>query len=71
MRRTIFPTFLVLFFGIQLSSAQNNLNSNYSKNPEWIQMMDNPNVNYYEAVKAYNEYWKNPKMNSLFMKLKK
>ncbi len=59
MRRTIFPTFLVLFFGIQLSSAQNNLNSNYSKNPEWIQMMDNPNVNYYEAVKAYNEYWKN------------
>lgn len=22
-------------------------------------MMDNPNVNYYEAIKAYNEYWKN------------
>ena len=27
--------------------------------PSWITMMDDPDVNYYEAVKAFNEYWKN------------
>lgn len=24
----------------------------------WVKMMEDPNVNYYAAVKAYNEYWK-------------
>ena len=24
--------------------------------PSWITMMDDPDVNYYEAVKAFNEY---------------
>src|SRR5689334_18650941 len=27
--------------------------------PSWISMMDDPNVNYHEAVKAFNAYWKN------------
>lgn len=31
----------------------------YSQNPEWIKMIDNPNTNYYEAVKAFDTYWKN------------
>jgi hypothetical protein len=24
----------------------------------WVKMIDDPNVNYYEAVKTYNNYWK-------------
>jgi hypothetical protein len=32
--------------------------SNYSKMPYWIEMIKNPNVNYYEAVTAYEEFWK-------------
>ena len=31
---------------------------NYKKNPHWIQMMDDPNVNYHEAILAFNEFWK-------------
>jgi hypothetical protein len=31
---------------------------NYKKHPHWIQMMDDPNVNYFEAVKAFDEFWK-------------
>lgn len=26
--------------------------------PSWITMMDDPNVNYYEAVAAFEKYWK-------------
>lgn len=26
-------------------------------NTSWIQMMDDPNVNYYEAVKVFESYW--------------
>src|SRR5690348_1144632 len=26
--------------------------------PAWIAMMDDPNVNYYEAVKQFDLYWK-------------
>ena len=25
--------------------------------PQWITMMDDPNVNYFEAVKNFNDYW--------------
>jgi hypothetical protein len=31
---------------------------NYSKHPHWVQMMDDPNVNYYQAKKAFEEFWK-------------
>ena len=30
----------------------------YHKNPYWISMMDDPNVNYVEACKAYDAFWK-------------
>lgn len=31
---------------------------NKSKPPQWVTMMDDPNVNYFEAVKNFNDYWK-------------
>ena len=34
--------------------ATNDTLSNY---PYWIAMMDNPNVNYYKAVEAFDKYW--------------
>lgn len=34
---------------------------NYSKMPYWIEMIKNPNVNYYDAVTAYEEFWKGRK----------
>jgi hypothetical protein len=27
--------------------------------PEWVKMMNDPNVNYFKAVTNFNEYWKN------------
>lgn len=33
----------------------------YSKHPYWIEMMDDSTVNYFEAVKAYDEFWANRK----------
>ena len=32
--------------------------SDYKNNPEWIKMIDNPASNYFEAIKAYETYWK-------------
>lgn len=31
----------------------------YSKNPHWIQMMSDSTVNFFEADKAFREFWKN------------
>ena len=31
--------------------------SNSIKDAIWIKMIDDPNVNYYEAIKAYDDYW--------------
>ena len=36
---------------IQITNAQN-------KTPQWIKMMEDPNVNYHEAVKNFDNYWK-------------
>ena len=51
---------LILFILSNKFVAQNsNHNSkNYSKEPLWIGMMDDPNANYYETLKAFREFWK-------------
>ncbi len=55
---------LCLFLGIAFSlllgkaNAQNEANKNYSQYPYWIKMMDDTNTNYFEAVNAFNTYWK-------------
>lgn len=47
---------LMFFFGfLQNVKAQDAKDDT----PEWIKMMDDPNVNYFEAVSAFNDYWKN------------
>lgn len=30
----------------------------YANDPVWIKMIDDPTVNYYEAVEAFEEFWK-------------
>lgn len=40
-----------LFSFSSLSAQQKNL-------PSWVAMIDNPNVNYFEALKTFNEFWK-------------
>jgi hypothetical protein len=52
---------VILFFSIQAFAQTNSKTINYSKYPYWIDMMNDPNVNYFEAVKAYDEFWKDRK----------
>ena len=33
-------------------------NAQQQELPSWVAMIDNPNVNYFEAVKTFNDYWK-------------
>ena len=52
----ILLSFLVLM-SFQIRAQQESRSPNYSKQPYWIEMMNDPNVNYFEAVKAYDEFW--------------
>lgn len=47
-----FKTLLIFLFllVVQISNAQN-------ETPQWIEMMEDPNVNYHEAIKNFEEYW--------------
>ena len=49
----------IVVFGISgQSKGQAAKSSDYKNAPSWVQMMSNPDVNYFEAVKAYEQYWK-------------
>jgi hypothetical protein len=42
-------------------TAQTYSTKYYKKNPVWIEIIKYPNVNYFEAVKAYDAFWSNRK----------
>jgi hypothetical protein len=51
---------VVLVTAVNLVCAQDNAREkNYKDEPHWIAMMNDPNVNYFEAVKAFETFWKN------------
>ncbi len=51
--------FMLLFKCIPASSQDkgNAVKTDYKQTPAWIKMMDDPQVNYFEAVKAFELYW--------------
>ena len=54
----------VLAFNLK-TNAQAAKSSEQPNLPAWVQMMSDPNVNYYVAVKTYEDYWKGkPKPNN-------
>ena len=62
--RRWFCLVIMLFALIALqdaSYAQAGRSSDYNLNPSWVQMMSDSNVNYFDAVKTYNDYWKDKK----------
>lgn len=59
---------LMLQFGNAISQVKETTSRNshvatdkkdYAKYPYWISMMHDPNVNYFEAKIAYDEFWRN------------
>jgi hypothetical protein len=51
--------YLAVFLGVMLGNgfAQNYSDDHLREHPVWIEMMDSPNVNYFEAVRAFELYW--------------
>lgn len=47
--------FLVIICWTLSTSAQQ---KDYRSFPYWVEMIDNPSTNYFEAIKAFDEYWK-------------
>ena len=48
---------LLIFVNVNSFAQKSNKVTDYSKKPYWIDMMKDPDVNYFEAIKAYNEFW--------------
>lgn len=55
MKRKIALSCIILLSTLTFVWAQE---KRFAKEPLWIAMIDNPNANYYEAVLAYETYWK-------------
>lgn len=49
---------LIISSAATLSFSANAQESNRTSTPQWVIMMNDPNTNYYEAVKAFDDFWK-------------
>ena len=47
-----------------INSQTANKKLNYYKHPYWIEMMNNPKSNYFETLKAYEQFWQNKKLTN-------
>lgn len=56
-KKHILVLVILLITSINLFSQPSKKSLNYSKHPYWIEMMNDPKANYFETVKAYNEFW--------------
>jgi len=59
---TLITILILLFQGSYLISQTTNKKLNYNKYPYWIEMMNNPKSNYFETLKAYEQFWQNKKL---------
>ena len=58
MVQKIFLTMLgLLLIGVAANAQSKYNQSDFKSKPIWISMMNDPNVNYYEAVEAFNVYF--------------
>lgn len=52
----------LLIISSDLISQTTSKRINYSKHPYWIEMMNDPKANYFETIKAYEQFWQNKKI---------
>jgi len=55
--KLLLPAFLFLLSFLLL--VKTNAQENKIGKPEWIRLMDDSTVNYFTAVKAFNDFWVN------------
>ena len=59
IKKTVFCFFFLLTCSAIAQKSDNTQNIiYYRKNPIWIKMMNDSNVNFYQAINAFNEFWK-------------
>jgi hypothetical protein len=63
MNKLLFRSLLFFCIIMQIAATAHSQTTqrtikDYAESPYWIAMMDDPDVNYFEAVKAYDTYWK-------------
>lgn len=60
--KAVVIAFSLLISIVAFSNNPNkHVDKSYQKFPQWIVMMDDPSCNYFEAVKAFDLFWKNRK----------
>lgn len=59
MKTLLTAAVMILFFSHAIAQEKKTaaFPENYREQPVWIKMMDQPDVNYYEAIKAFETYW--------------
>ena len=58
--RRKFPGILIMLSMCILSaSAQNSTKVKGINTPDWVKSINDPNTNYFKAIKEYENYWKN------------
>ncbi len=57
LKRLVSIIVLFILFSNLLLAQDKGKHVNYTKYPYWISMMNDPQVNYFEAVKAYDNFW--------------
>ncbi|MBK8472461.1 MAG: hypothetical protein IPL33_09995 [Sphingobacteriales bacterium] len=62
LNKILFLMLTILSINAALHAQKVYDKSLFASQPIWIEMMDDPNVNYYEAVEAFNTYWKGRKI---------
>lgn len=55
----LFSTVLFFCSAVAQKNTKNYNPKKYKKEPVWIRMMDDPNANYFETIKAFREYYLN------------
>jgi hypothetical protein len=48
---------LLIAGGVMAQEKKASEKHDYRKEPVWIEMINDPHVNYYEALEAFEEYW--------------
>ena len=63
MKKSLFAFFLAGCVGVSLAqTSKNRLEKDYKNYPHWIEMMQDPQANFFETQKAFYTYWKGRKI---------
>ena len=60
--KQLFLISILLLNSIVAISQGSKKSPNYSKHAYWIDMMNDPKANYFETIKAYDEFWAKRKL---------